>query len=167
MSRTLGRPTESRSPESTVVANASKTSAVIHAASCRRPETPTARRRRGGERSTAPSGPGSCEITCTSIDPEWRTTRLHDRATVQQLLPPRTGTRADDQLGAVLRAREVGERLRDVRTDDLVVLPAEVLEELAMGLDRGRPSSEALAAAHVDTEQLTVRRVARRARHGG
>ena len=86
-----------------------------------------------------------------------------------QLGPARAPARAEHELRGVLDPGELGERGGDVGRDDLVVLAAEVGEQLAVPLDGvgSAAAGQAVVAAHVHAEQLAVRARAPCARRGG
>ena len=74
-----------------------------------------------------------------------------------ELGPTRSAARAEHQLRAVLGARELGERGRDIGRDHLVELAAEVGEERAVPLQvLGLRSGEAVGGRDVEAEELTV-----------
>ena len=65
------------------------------------------------------------------VDRDREAHRAVDDRPAHQLGPPRTPARAEHELRAVLGACELGERRGDVAGDDLVVLAAEVGEQLS------------------------------------
>ncbi len=82
---------------------------------------------------------------------------LVDHRPADQLVPPAAAAGPQHHLGGVLRVGELHQRHGDVRAGDLVVLPAEALQQAAVLVEgaRGR-AGEALGAAHVQAQQLAV-----------
>ena len=81
-----------------------------------------------------------------------------DHRAAGQALPARPAARAHDDLRRVQGARGVEERGPDVSADDLVVRPAELLEELALLLEqRGARRGEAVLGDHVHADEVAFR----------
>ena len=80
-----------------------------------------------------------------------------DHRPAQQLLPARSVAGAEHQLCGVLRGGELDEGGGDVGTGDLVELPPDVLEQLAVLVEqfRIRPG-EPVLAADVQAEELSM-----------
>ena len=99
-----------------------------------------------------------CEITCRSIGPDRRMTRLITDPRIE-LGPTRAPARTEHELRAVLDPRQLCERGRNVGRDHLVIFAAEVGQQLAVPFDRLEPPSahEPFVVAHVHSEKLTVR----------
>ena len=120
----------------------------------RQRRTPGRGGRRDGSRSSASAG--SWEITCTSIGTGEADRAVDDRA-ADHFGPARSAARAEHELGAVLGPREFGERGGNVARDDLVVLAAEIGEQLAVAQQvLRRRSGESVRGRHVEAEELAV-----------
>ena len=83
---------------------------------------------------------------------------LSDHGAARQSLPLRPPARAHHDLGDVQRARRLEQRVADVRAGDLVILAAELLDELALTREeRGRGRREAVLRNDVDAEEHALR----------
>ena len=92
------------------------------------------------------------------VDRDRESHRAIDDRAAYELGPPRSPARAEDELRAVLGARELGERGRDIARHDFVELAAEIGEQLAVPLQVLRLGSrEAVRGRDVQPEELSVR----------
>ena len=155
-SRSLLSDRSSRTLVRNTVSSGRPNNATSDPATCRWRETP--REIRSGGRPVGSSSPSSrVEITCTSMSPDARTTRLMNE--------PRTSSaqrdlRLDPSTSCVacsLRANVTSVCAGSAPTH-VVIRPAEILEQPAVAFEQpGWRSGEALARTHVDAQQFALR----------
>ena len=136
---------------------AAPTAASNAPSSCRLRGSVSGRRVRGTTKASSDSPPGWL-ITWTSMPtPDSRITLPMTEPRVSSL-PARAAARSHDDLRRVQRTRCVEQRGPDVRADDLVVRPAELLEELALLLEqRCRRRGEPVLRDHVHAHEVALR----------
>ena len=154
-SRTLGRLTSSRMCTSTALSAGSPTAASSHPAARRRGARAAGWRRTRGTARSPSSVSGRGEITCTSMGPDSRTTRLMTEPRTSSVTP-RAVAGAEDELRGVLGAGEVDEGGGHVAAGGLVVEAAQLLEQAALVAHVPVVGHEPVVRSHVDAQQLAA-----------